>query len=207
MYKRPQKRILIQGIPLITDVRSPGSYIPEVLRALPSFRRRQIRSIFLFERGFWKGSADTISVNKPTEDALLEMQIRIYAMSQIFSRCHMVTNPMDSGRIFVIAIKQGSCWIQLSNVILENRRVDSGTWRICSLIEVSAGRGFTMPEILWPHKRVVNLVFLEHPGGREWRWDDNVWLELKANWETLGPSTIRLRASTSVLTIYKAAQK
>jgi len=43
-------------------------------------------------------------------------------MSQIFSRCHMVTNPMDSGCIFLIANKQGSCRIQVSKVTIENRQ-------------------------------------------------------------------------------------
>jgi len=50
------------------------------------------------------------------------MQLRMYVMSQVFSRCYMVTNPMDNDRIFLIATKKGS-WIQLSAVTIENRRV------------------------------------------------------------------------------------
>jgi hypothetical protein len=45
------------------------------------------------------------------EDVLLKMQLTTYVMSQIFSRDYLVTSPMDNGRIALIAIKQGSCWL------------------------------------------------------------------------------------------------
>ena len=55
VYATSKKRILIQ-LSTVNNLRQiSGSYIPEVPRALPNFRRRQMRNVFVFERILPKG--------------------------------------------------------------------------------------------------------------------------------------------------------